>query len=66
MAIRSEKSTSIDWQRDHLFVRDKPFSLQCPVRMGACHDTDSLRGMLAIKIGFLFATISAMQALVGE
>jgi len=32
---------------------------------GAKHDTGNLRGMLAIRMGFLMSTINALEALTG-
>lgn len=33
--------------------------------LGVTHDVDNLRGMLAIKVGFLMATINALISLQG-
>lgn len=63
MAIRYGKPTNINWERDRLFVSSRRIN---GCRICVKYNTDELRGMLAIKVGFLMSTLNALYALLGE
>jgi len=71
MGLRSTQPRVLEWQRERLFVRTSfivrtdHIAMACGCWMGAKHNTDNLRGMLAIRVGFLASTINALYELLG-
>lgn len=63
MELRPQQSTSLNWQRDRLFIQCR-FLRGCS--MGAKHCSEDVRGMLSIRVSCLMSALNALHALLGQ